>query len=205
MKVSSIMGIATGATIGFFTSLYFSAAPIAYARPSDNMDDMSIESTARIVYVDRIVEVPKYIRISRPELTTLLDTTSEENLYCLAQNIYFESRGESDIGQEAVAWVTINRVFSEDFPNNICDVVWESGQFSWTHDGKSDRPRNQEAWDKANYIAKYVLENYNTGIDPTEGSTYFHADYSKPYWRNNFNRVVQIDNHIFYNDIEDNG
>jgi len=192
MKMSSFMGVATGAVVGFLTSLYLSYAPTALALPSDPTDN--IESTARVVY----------IRVPAPKLTTLLDTTSEENLYCLAQNIYFEARGESNIGQEAVAWVTINRVFSEDFPNDICSVVWQSGQFSWTNDGKSDRPRDQEAWNHAQFIARWVLENYNTGIDPTEGSIYFHADYSKPYWRNSFNRVVQIDSHIFYN-IEENG
>jgi spore germination cell wall hydrolase CwlJ-like protein len=193
MKMSILMGgFATGIALGLATSLYLSGSvsPAVAAPPED------IASQYQPI---QIVYVPKYIEVEKPILT-LYDTTSENEFYCLAQNIYFESRGESAIGQEAVAWVTMNRVFSIEFPNTICNVVWQSGQFSWTNDGKSDKPKDKEAWEKAKDIATYVLKNYHTELDPTEGSTYFHADYSKPSWRKKFNRVVQIDNHVFYNE-----
>lgn len=194
MKMSILMGgFVSGITLGLATSLYLnSSLSPAFASPPE--DIASQYQPIQIVYV------PQYIQIEDPEPITLYDTTSENEFYCLAQNVYFESRGESDVGQEAVAWVTLNRVFSEEFPNTICDVVWEPGQFSWTNDGKSDTPKNKEAWEKAKYIAEHVLENYHVELDPTEGSTYFHADYTKPGWRKKFNRVVQIDNHVFYNE-----
>ena len=65
--------------------------------------------------------------------------TDRDEIYCAAQNIYFESRGEPDIGQVAVALVVLNRVNDRRWPSTICDVVWQDKQFSWTHRSKSTR------------------------------------------------------------------
>jgi len=130
---------------------------------------------------------------------TLYDVITEADFECLSHNIYFEARSESALGQRAVAWVTLNRMFADQFPNTICEVVWQDRQFSWTHDGKSDTPQDQDALEKAELMAREVLQNYFDRPDPTEGSLYFHADFVSPRWRREFNRVVQIDTHIFYN------
>ena len=50
---------------------------------------------------------------------------------CLATNIYFEARSEDRVGQYAVAEVTLNRVASPDYPDDVCEVVWQDKQFSW--------------------------------------------------------------------------
>ena len=47
----------------------------------------------------------------------------QEELTCLAKNIYFEARGENRTGQYAVGLVTLNRLKSKRFPNTICKVV----------------------------------------------------------------------------------
>ena len=78
---------------------------------------------------------------------------------CLALNVYFEARSEPMIAQFAVAQVTMNRVASEKYPDNVCDVVWQKKQFSWTHDGKSDKPKEAKAWEVAQWVAKVVLED----------------------------------------------
>ena len=51
---------------------------------------------------------------------------------CLAENVYFEARGQGQAGWVAVAQVTLNRVQDKRFPNTICEVVkqgltYESG------------------------------------------------------------------------------
>lgn len=144
-------------------------------------------------------------------LPTLYDLVADRDFECLAHNVYFEARGESALGQRAVAWVTLNRMFSEQFPDTICEVVKQAVvdsngnprrhqcQFSWYCDGKADVPQDQEAFAQAQAMAQEVLENYFDRPDPTEGSLYFHADFVNPSWRRSFNRVVQIDKHIFYN------
>ena len=62
-----------------------------------------------------------------------------EEVECLAQNIYFEAAKESFEGKLAVAQVTLNRVNSGKFANNVCGVVKQKDkingvmicQFSW--------------------------------------------------------------------------
>lgn len=126
-------------------------------------------------------------------------------LYCLAQNIYFEARGEPIDGQFAVAAVTMNRVASRKYPNSICKVVWQKRQFSWTQDGKSDRPRNKTAWQKAKKIARLVYTKYfeiqqktNGAWDITNGALHFYApSMVSPVWAKNADYTTQIGRHIF--------
>lgn len=139
------------------------------------------------------------------------DASAQERLYhvpaeqkfCLQQNIYFESRNQSELGQRAVAWVTLNRVDDSRYPDTICDVVWQRKQFSWTHDGKSDVPGDnileQRAWKNAGYIMESVLFDYYQDKNKTVGhAVMFHADYVSPYWKGSYVEVTTIDNHIFY-------
>lgn len=116
-------------------------------------------------------------------------------LNCLAKNVYFEARGEPDDGKLAVAIVTLNRARDKQFPNSICEVVYQNKQFNWTFDGKSDVPKNKKAWKKSVEIALkaiYNKDSYNKDI------LFFHAAYSSPYWKTHFQRVMKIGNHIFY-------
>ena len=63
---------------------------------------------------------------------------------CLAQAIYFESRGEPLDGQIAVAEVVLNRVDDRRYPKSVCGVTKQGAgcgrgcQFSYACDGHSD-------------------------------------------------------------------
>ena len=122
-----------------------------------------------------------------------------DQLYCAAQNVYFESRGEPDIGQMAVTQVVLNRVESYKWPETICGVVWQDKQFSWTHDGKSDRINvgnklNRLAWMKSVFYAVMAMVE----DDVTNGATHYHNTSVKPYWADSMNQTAIIGNHIFY-------
>lgn len=140
---------------------------------------------------------------------------SVEDRECLAKNIFFEARNQSVLGQVSVAWVTLNRMESERFPNTICEVVKQGHQdsagnmirhqcqFSWYCDGRSDRiPSNavaQRAWEDAQLVAEVVLLDWaRDEASPVENATMYHANYVDPYWSTSYNRVTQIDDHIFY-------
>lgn len=128
---------------------------------------------------------------------------SQEDMHCLQQNIYFEARGESILGQRAVAWVTLNRMDSNRYPNTVCEVVWQRRQFSWTHDGKPDTPGTnsieQRAWHRAALIARSVTRKWAQEHEgPVEGAIMFHADWVQPSWARSYEQVVQVDSHIFY-------
>jgi spore germination cell wall hydrolase CwlJ-like protein len=132
----------------------------------------------------------------------IIDPVRDPELYCLALNIYFEARGEPIEGQYAVADVTLNRVESEQFPNTICEVVYQRRQFSWTHQIRNPRnPRlsEREAWHDAQLYA-IEISRWDIMRGVTDGATYFHASYSRPRWRHSFERTEVIGVHLFYRD-----
>jgi len=143
------------------------------------------------------------------EAKSISEKHSNNELHCLALNIYFEARSESKTGQFAVAAVTMNRVASWRYPNTICKVVWHRYQFSWTHDGKSDRPKDQKSWKEAKEIAAYIYKNYfkfqkisNGAWDITQGSLNYYAHkLVHPYWAKNAIPKIKIGGHIFVKHI----
>jgi spore germination cell wall hydrolase CwlJ-like protein len=133
-------------------------------------------------------------------------------MYCMAQNIYFEAGNQPLAGKIAVSQVVLNRVKHPSYPDNICDVVYQAKmkvnwknkivpirnqcQFSWFCDGKSDDPVDSQTWLSALHIARDVVqERYG---DITEGSTHYHADSVHPYWADSLYQTVIINNHTFY-------
>ena len=123
---------------------------------------------------------------------------TDDDLYCMALNIYFEARTESLKGQLAVGLVTLNRVHSPYYPSNVCDVVYQHAQFSWYWDGKSDRPLYHRHWERSIIYASALLGENAKIYDFTHGSDHYHADYVNPDWRHSMIRVVKIDTHIMY-------
>src|SRR6266436_1391309 len=84
-------------------------------------------------------------RLQASQRQTTLAHRRENDLQCLAENIYFEARAEPLKGQYAVAEVTVNRTQAPNFPHTICGVVhevrWDPARkrsvadFSWTELG----------------------------------------------------------------------
>lgn len=93
----------------------------------------------------------------------------DDDRIALACNIYFEARDESVEGMMAVVAVTLNRVDADKYPDTVREVVWQRKQFSWTHDGKVDRPRNRPSWLQALAIAERftVTKEKVEGMCPT--------------------------------------
>lgn len=137
-------------------------------------------------------------------------TYSAAEHQCLAKNIYFEARDESIKGQVAIGLVTLNRVRSGRYPDDVCSVILQGGdrsryhcQFSWYCDGLSDKPKNKEAYERAVLIADALLSPEASIVDFTKGATHYHAVYVHPYWSSHMIRTVRIDKHIFYRERGD--
>jgi len=106
--------------------------------------------------------------------------------------------------------VVMNRVKDNRYPDNVCDVVtqgptysWKPDfpvrhrcQFSWYCDGKSDKVKDEKAWQEAMRIAHGVY--YGNLDDFVEGATHYHATYVLPEWADSKTPIVQIGDHIFY-------
>lgn len=79
-------------------------------------------------------------------------------LACIALAVYFEARSEPIEHQQRVADVVLNRAEDARYPADACAVVWDPRQFSFTHDGKSDVPRDIDAWMTAQAVARDAIE-----------------------------------------------
>lgn len=117
---------------------------------------------------------------------------------CLALNIYFEARNQPLVGQILVAQVTMNRVESDSYPDTICKVVWQKRQFSWTHDGKSDTPKNKPVFDGIYKLSELLLKHPETFV--YESVTHYHAYTVEPYWAKDFTFLYKYGDHLFYAD-----
>jgi hypothetical protein len=122
---------------------------------------------------------------------------------CLANAIYFESRGELERGQMAVAQVVINRAFSGFYPNDICGVVYQNAgrhlacQFTFACDGRSKAINERSAWARANRIAKQTLDG-QIYVPEVAKSTHYHAVYVHPNWVGEMKKLVRYGIHNFY-------
>lgn len=67
---------------------------------------------------------------SRSPVEEVLASVNLEEQTCLARAMYFESNRSSEEGMLAVGTVVMNRVESESFPNDVCGVVSQRGQFA---------------------------------------------------------------------------
>lgn len=134
----------------------------------------------------------------------------DRQLKCLAQNIYYEAGYESFEGKVAVAQVTLNRARSGQFPDDICQVVFQKTkfeekivcQFSWYCDQPTrTRPINKTAFDESYEVAKRVLlEGFH--LESIKTALFYHADYVNPRWGKE--KVAKIGRHIFYSDRKAN-
>ncbi len=127
----------------------------------------------------------------------------ERELNCLATAIYFEARGEPEVGQVAVAQVILNRVNSRRYPKSVCGVVFQNSkwrnrcQFSFACDGKSDVPKEKTAWQRALQLAKAATEGQRR-IWSVGKATLYHASYVRPSWAPKVTMVSSIGQHAFY-------
>jgi len=116
---------------------------------------------------------------------------------CMAQNIYFEARGEPEAGKFLVGFVTMNRVRDSRWPSTVCKVIRQTNQFSWYSDGKSDWPKEMLAWKEAKEIAQIV---YNSKLtDTMQYGLYFKATYAKSRFFNRLTKLHKVGKHEFYN------
>jgi spore germination cell wall hydrolase CwlJ-like protein len=110
---------------------------------------------------------------------------------CLAENIYYESRGEPYIGKIAVAHTTFNRA---EKVGSFCDAVHAPSQFSWTLNTQ-EKPHGRE-WEASKHAAKMFANGVR--VKNLEHTDHYHASYVDPYWNVNMKRTATIGTHQFY-------
>lgn len=123
----------------------------------------------------------------------------EQEINCLAQNIYYEARGESHKGKIAVGFVTLNRVKSDGYPDSVCGVVTQKHkktcQFSWFCNKRLPKMK-EELYDDIRVLAEKIY--FGELKDITGGATHFHSVSIQPIWANTKRVTAKIGNHLFY-------
>jgi len=150
------------------------------------------------------VVVDKLDKYSPKESSQITTAIRERQLACLSKNIYYEAGTEAFEGKVAVAQVTLNRVNSGQFPNDVCKTIYQKNvfyekvvcQFSWACDRDSGTtPPNNANYRESQEVAKKVLlEEFR--LPGLKEAMFYHADYINPGWKRE--KITKIGRHIFY-------
>lgn len=148
---------------------------------------------------------------TQPETITKEEPEREESLiqsmnwdgeesYLLAKIAMAEAEGESIEGKALVILVVLNRVWSNQFPDTIEEVILQEykgvHQFSVTADGGRwwRVEPNEECYE--------ALELVMSGWDESQGALYFESEGKSDWHRKNLEFLFQYGNHYFYTDKE---
>lgn len=126
---------------------------------------------------------------------------SQKEATCLARAMFYEARGEGKSGQRAVGNVIINRAaFPTYFPNSICGVIAQRGQFQWYHNAKL---RGGKVFSPTKHpelmnLAKQMIHEHNTGKrkDNSLNSYFFTSNGVVP--SPNIKKRTRVGNHTFF-------
>lgn len=132
-----------------------------------------------------------------------LDAKHNE-LLCLASGIYFETRGQPDLGKVGVGFVIKNRAKNNiHWPTTYCDVIRDEKygvQFSFRLSKYRQRLINAsvDEVDWGESIGAALAVHYDLTPDITEGATdYCNPDKSKVKWCTQGKMITRIGDHTF--------
>lgn len=171
------------------------AANVAYNIFNDRIS--SVEEQVAAIHED-VQEIKQAVLDRRPVRINY----NENDVECLARNIYWEAGVEDMTGKIAVGNVTVNRVKTRYWGKRICDVVYSKDQFSWTKQKRRAWVALKgRAWADSKAAANAVLDGLR--VKQLDSALYYHADYVDPVWRDSSKRVIKIGRHIFYTQAKD--
>jgi len=165
---------------------------------------------------ETLTELP--VNIELPDSIEDIESASEKlvmidpkELDCMQRNIYFEAGDQDMKGKEAIAEVVFKRMEvsnTRTFPKDVCSVVYQRKQFSWTwltnHIPKLHNSLEQKAWEDSRIAAEKALRGELNNL--VGDSTHYYSKKAMkkpPYWVTANKRMVYITtigDHVFYRD-----
>lgn len=133
------------------------------------------------------VNTMKPTTTQEPEITKepVIETTNNsliqskdwdaEDSYLLAKIAMAEAEGEDVEGKALVILVVLNRVWTDEFPGTIHDVIYQKNQFSPISNGRFNRVEPDDECYEA-------LEMVMHGWDESQGALYFESEKSADNW-----------------------
>jgi spore germination cell wall hydrolase CwlJ-like protein len=170
-----------------------------------------------LALVPTAVDIGQKAMCLKPTAPKPIVKVDMKQIKCLAVMIYGEARGESMLGQVAVAFTSVNRAVKK----TLCQVVLQPYQYSVFNNNptlrsiatslhlipKQKNDIDKQGWEMAMKVAHQVA--HRMVPDPTNGSTFYLADkvmkskgYRYPKWSKQYKMVAVIDNHKFYKPTE---
>ena len=131
---------------------------------------------------------------------------TQREIKCLEANLWHESRNQGLLGLMAVAKTTLNRARMDGWPPNVCAVIMEPKQFSWTALPKHKRQiKLKNNIDIQSYTLVQLATQLSIAaemlqIDFMDGATYYHTTSVNPTWGRKMEVVGVIGDHIFKKD-----
>lgn len=116
----------------------------------------------------------------------------EEEAYLLCKIAMAEAESEGVEGKALVMLVVLNRVESDEFPDNIRDVIFQKNQFSPIANGIYDRVEP----DVECYEALEMIQSQDW--DESHGALYFESQSNSKWHSDNLEFLFQYRNHYFY-------
>lgn len=119
-----------------------------------------------------------------------------DDSYLLAKIAMAEAEGEGVEGKALVMCVVLNRVFNNDFPDSISEVIYEEHngvyQFTPIGNGRFDNVEpDDECWE--------ALRMIQQGWDESNGATYFTSIKESSSWHSrNLEFLFEYGGHYFY-------
>lgn len=141
----------------------------------------NVSCTSETVYKAQNISIPEQHTILI-ECGSLRSEIVYGEIELLAQLVEAEAGNQDKQGKRYVADVPLNRVDIEGFPDNLEDVIFQSGQFSCITDGNFEKAE----WNISEESYQIALEEY-TGKRQNYQIIYFrtdrYSDYGTPAFR----------------------
>ena len=180
------------------------AEPILVTPPEANIKMSSLEDNDDYGGDETVTGKDESRVLSPAQRLGLAGPPRAEAQKCLADAIYFEARGEVMKGQEAVAQVVMNRVFSGYYPHDVCGVVYQNShrhlacQFTFACENKDlNKIDEPDMWEQAKQIARDTLDG-KIWLAEVGHATHYHAYWVHPSWVHEMTRLYRLGVHTFY-------
>lgn len=167
-------------SIIIFSTTLMLTAP---CHPVDKTVDVS-----QITKETKVVKMKEYSYVHKEPTqikSMVLERFTEKDIDLMALITMAEAEGESEYGKRLVISTILNRVDSEYYPDNVTDVIFQSGQFECVWNGRIDKCYVQEEIRQLvkeeiksrtnNEVIYFMAEDYSAYGVPmfSEGGHYF--------------------------------
>ena len=150
-------------------------------------------------YMQRVLDAGNSRIDDAESLTKIqsLDWSAEES-YMLARIAMAEAEVEDVQGKALVILVVLNRVWDEEFPDSIEEVISQDRQFASYWDGRYDEAYpDEECWEALRMIQ---VDKW----DESQGATYFRSSSDESTWHSrNLQELFTHGNHTFYKEADE--